>query len=986
MFDPSEKPRVFGLPPGVDFPKLLVKGMLQRSEGTQPQDLARATLMVNTRRMARRIRDLFDAGPALLLPQIRLVTDPGQGHVFTDIPDAVSPLRRRLEVAQLVSRLLDQQPDLAPRASLYDLADSLADLMDEMQGEGVGPEALQNLDVSDESGHWKRALGFLDIVQHYFSDSGATPDAQTRQRMIVNALTESWQEKPQQQPLIVAGSTGSRGTTMALMKAVAKLPQGALVLPGYDFEMPLSAWDDLSDAPDAHGEKGMPAEDHPQYRFRKLMDELGVGPQDVQPWTDTPAPCPVRNRLVSLALRPAPVTDRWLEEGPELTGLDQACTDLTLIEAPSQRDEALTIALRLRQAADEGITAALITPDRMLTRQVTSALDRWGIVPDDSAGTPLQLSAPGRFLRHVSALFHRKLTSESLLTMLMHPLTHMGGERGAHLRLTRELELHIRRQGMPFPDPEQMRFWANLRDDPEAIPWMEWLIGAFIDKDGASLMALSDHVDRHIALAEVIANGSAPTGENTLWDKDAGIAARSVVETLRDEAEHGGILSPVDYADLFGAILSQSEVRNPDEPHPKILIWGTLEARVQGADLVILGGLNEGSWPEIPTPDPWLNRRMRHDAGLLLPERRIGLSAHDFQQAIGAPQVWLTRSIRSDDAETVPSRWLNRMTNLLNGLPGQGGDQALSDSRHRGNTWLAMARQLEDPGQTTPAPRPSPRPPVIARPNRLSVTEIKRLIRDPYAIYARHVLRLRPLDPLMRAPDALLRGIVTHSVLEQFIHEVRADNRALTAQRLNEIAETILAENVPWPEIRALWSARIARISDWFVSTERQRQSRAVPSFFEEQGEVKLSEVDFTLSAKADRIDMDAQGRAHVYDYKTGAPPSAKQQRIFDKQLLLEAAMITRGGFAGIGPADVAEAVFIGLGSKPAEVAAPLIEEPVEQVWDKFETLIQSYFKPEQGYTARRALFKDTDPSDYDQLSRFGEWDVTTDPKAEDLT
>ncbi|WP_373051219.1 double-strand break repair protein AddB, partial [Thalassovita aquimarina] len=649
-------------------------------------------------------------------------------------------------------------------------------------------------------------------------------------------------------------------------------------------------------------------------------------------------------------------------------------------------DEALAIALRLRRAAEEGITAALITPDRMLTRQVTSALDRWGITPDDSAGTPLQLSPPGRFLRHVGALFHRKLTSEALLTLLMHPLTHSGGERGPHLLLTRELELHIRRTGMPFPDPVQMRAWAAVLDRPMAVDWMEWVIGQFIDKDAAGTMALTDHIERHIDLAEKIATGSTAAGDNALWSGDSGQAARDVVATLQGEAEHGGVLTASDYADMFGAILSQGEVRNPDEPHPRILIWGTLEARVQGADLVILGGLNEGSWPEMPNPDPWLNRRMRHDAGLLLPERRIGLSAHDFQQAAGAPQVWLTRSIRSDDAETVPSRWLNRMTNLLNGLPGQGGDKALQGARARGDEWLALARKLEEPGTTPAAPRPSPRPPVASRPTRLSVTEIKRLIRDPYAIYARHVLRLRPLDPLMRAPDALLRGIVTHSVLEQFIHETRADPAALTAERLNRIAETVLAENVPWPEIRALWAARIARIADWFVATEEQRQARANPGFFEEKGMVKFDDIDFTLSAKADRIDMDAQGRAYIYDYKTGAPPSTKQQRIFDKQLLLEAAMIAKGGFENIGPADVAEAVFIGLGSAPKEVPAPLDEEPVEQVWEKFETLIKRYFEPKQGYTARRALFKDTDISDYDQLSRFGEWDVTTEAEPEDLT
>ena len=978
LFSPSDKPRVFGVPAGADFPAALSQGLTQRAGALPPQDLARVSLMVNTRRMARRIREIFDQGPALLLPQISLVTNPASPAQSLELPKAVSPLRRRLEVSQFVSQLLDSQPDLAPRASLFDLSNSLADLMEEMQGEGVDPSVLQQLDVSDESGHWRRALGFLDIVQHYFGEDIDAPDRESLNRRLVHSIAEHWQLYPPAHPVIVAGSTASRGTTMLLMKAVAALPQGALVLPGFDFEMSQDGWADLDDA--------LTAEDHPQYRFAKLLKELGLTPADVIPWNDAQAPSAARNRLVSLALRPAPVTDRWLEEGPKLQNLPEALADVTLVEATSQREEALAIAMRLRQAAQDGTTAALITPDRMLTRQVSAALGRWNIIPDDSAGIPLQLTAPGRFLRHVVALFHRKLTSEMLLTLLMHPLAHTGGARGPHLRLTRELELYVRREGMPFPDADQLTFWAATKDDPMVETWVAWIVDNFLDKMDGEDLALSDHLARHLVLANRIADGSAPEKTSELWEKDPGRAAAKTVADLEEQAPYGGTLSAIDYADLFGAVLSGGEVRNPDSPHPNILIWGTLEARVQGADLVILGGLNEGSWPEMPSPDPWLNRKMRHDAGLLLPERRIGLSAHDFQQAIGAPQVWITRSIRSEDAETVASRWINRITNLLSGLPDLGGPEALQGARDRGNRWLALTKVLEQPGSTPPAPRPSPRPPVTARPRRLSVTEIKRLIRDPYAIYARHILRLRPLDPLMRAPDALLRGIVTHSVLEQFIHESRVDPNVLQAAHLTNISETILAHKVPWPDTRTLWSARIARISDWFVTTEQARRRRADPMYFEELGELRHSAVDFTLVGKADRIDMDVQGRAHIYDYKTGSPPTPAQQAIFDKQLLLEAAMVERGGFGKIGPADVAEAIYIGLGAKPSEVPAPLDKESAEQVWDRFEALIAQYFDPAQGYTARRAMFKDDGYSDYDQLSRFGEWDVTSDPIKEELS
>ncbi|MFT4959399.1 MAG: ATP-dependent helicase/nuclease subunit B [Paracoccaceae bacterium] len=976
MFDATETPRVFALAPGVDFPRAVVDGLTQRSDCIPPEALARTHLIVNTRRMARRIRALFEDGPPRLLPRISLLTDLEEPQDKTALPPAVSPLRRRLELAQLISQLLDQQPDLAARASLYDLADSLAALMDEMNGEGVSADTIRNLDVTDMSGHWARAQQFFNIADHFVSADDSALDAQARQRRVVENLIARWQLSPPDHPVILAGSTGSRGTTLMLMDAIARLPQGAIVLPGYDFDQPDAVWAQLQDS--------LMSEDHPQYRFHYLMQTLNIRPSDIAPWAETPPPSEARNRLISLALRPAPFTDAWMAEGPELRGLADATSHMTLVTASSPRTEALTIAMRLREAAETGQTAALITPDRMLTRQVSAALDRWNIVPDDSAGLPLHLSPPGRFLRHVAGLFCERLNSEMLLTLLKHPLCHSGEGRNDHLLHTRDLELHIRRNGPPYPGAESLAVFGKKRDLPEE--WLNWVTNSFIPQQTKGDHPLKDWIAQLRRIAETIAAGSLADGSGTLWDQNAGQKALAVITDLETHADAGGDMSARDFADLLGALLSQGEVRDRDAPRSGIMIWGTLEARVQGADLMILGGLNEGSWPEAAHPDPWLNRNLRLQAGLLLPERRIGLSAHDFQQAIAAPEVWLTRSKRSNDAETVASRWLNRLTNLLGGLPEQDGPSVLQAMTSRGEIYLNWAEQIEAAPRIDLAPRPSPCPPLAARPKGLSVTEIKRLIRDPYSIYAKHVLRLKPLDPLVQTPDALLRGTVLHRVLELFIRASVDDIGALTIENLTTLSRETLADIVPWPTARLLWLARIDRFAKPFLADELIRRDQATPIGFEVGAKSELKGLNFTLTGTADRIDRDSAGALHIYDYKTGAPPSLKQQASFDKQLLLEAAIAEQGGFKGIDAAPVTKSVFIGLGSSAKEFPSPLEDNPPNSIWEELYTLIAAYQSPTQGFTSRRMLFKDSDTGDYDQLARFGEWDRTTSPTSKDVS
>ena len=978
MFEPSKTPRIFGMPLGADFATGLVAGLNDKTGDMPPADLARVEIFVNTSRMRRRIRQVFDAGPARLLPRIRLITDLANDPAADAGPPAASPLRRRLELSQFVAALLDQDPSLAPRAALYDLSDSLAKLMEEMHGEGVDPSAFAKLDVTDESGHWDRALRFLNIVAPFFETSAA-PDKDLRLRRVVNHLAARWITTPPTHPIIVAGSTGSRGATALFMQAVAHLPQGAVILPGFDFDLPCDVWDRMDD--------DLVSEDHPQYRFRKLMGQIGFSKPDVEKWDQTPPPHPARNALVSLSLRPAPVTDQWLRDGPDLGDLFAATTGLTLLEASTPRAEAEAIALRLRVAAEQGITAALITPDRMLTRQVTAALDRWEIRPDDGGGTPLPLSPPGRMLRHVADLFGKPVTGESLLTLLKHPLCNTGSaERNNHLRYTRDLELKLRRSGPPFPTTETLANWAE-KSDADRIQWANWLGSLITNIDDTTPHSLADRLSAHLALTERFCAGPSTDGSGELWRETAGREARLICDNLTAHADAGGAVNPREYAAMFGAILADGTVRNPDGAQPNILIWGTLDARVQSADLVILGGMNEGIWPEAAAPDPWLNRNMRKQAGLLLPERRIGLSAHDYQQAVAGKEVWISRAKRSADAETVPSRWVNRLVNLLAGLPDQNGQKALERMRADGNSWLDKSAALSKPKRKIdPAKRPSPRPPIAARPKSISVTQVKTLIRDPYAIYAQKVLRLKELNPLIPTVDFRLRGIIIHEILEKFIagSTLAADENARSI--LMQIAQDIFTRDCPWPTIRAQWLSRFDRIADLYLAGEQDRQALAASHTLETWGEIPVPDTGVTLTCQADRIDLTANGSALIYDYKTGQIPTTKMQSQFDKQLLLEAAMVEFGAFDDLGKRAVDGATFVAVNTTMKDVIAPLDDNPTHQVWADFKKLLDEYNVQSRGYTARIATYSRTDTSYYDHLSRFGEWDTSQTAEPEDLT
>lgn len=965
---------LFHLPPGLDFARHFALGLMDRYRCDPPEALARVTVYLNSERMRRSVSQALTDQGARLLPRLNLVTDLDKDPILADLPAPEPRLRRLLTLGQLVQSLLGRDATIGPASAAFDLAASLSDLMDEMQAEGVTPDRIARLDMDRHAEYWLRTQSFLSIIAPFFAFDGAH-DPAARQRIAAERLAARWQTRPPTGPVIVAGSTGSRGPTLRLMLAVAGLPQGALVLPGFDDTMPQSVWEAMKDA--------LAAEDHPQFRIRRLIEALKVTPSQVTPWHDAPAPDPARNAVLSLSLRPAPVTDQWLTEGQHLHNLPAALRGMSLLLAETPQDEAASIALILRDSAEKGLPAALITADRALGRRVTAALTRWGILPDDAAGKPLALSPPGRFVRQIARMMTERLTSDALLILLKHPLCHTGARRGDHLRLTRELELQLRRKGPAFPTAETLCAWAAGLKDPFAAEWAAALGLCITALPLPPESALSDAQAQHYHLATAFARGTAPDDAGDLWLKEAGANTQSLFADLAEEASHGAPVSPPEYLRLFETLIHQlgKDSRETLAAHPFITILGPREARETNAHRVILAGLNEGIWPRQSSPDLWMNRRMRQEAGLLLPERQIGLAAHDYQQAVGAPEVILTRSRRNADAETVPSRWLNRLTNLLNGLPDQQGPQAVAQMIERGEAWRALAALAAKPIATTDpslqrATRPAPRPPVANRPNTLSLTRIRDLIRDPYAIYASRVLRLTKLDPLRASPDARDRGVVLHEVMHQFIKDAPADepqDQSLT--RLLSLTKSLLEQDIDFPTERLLWYARMAIVAQRIVSFEAERDSR--PKALEVAGKMAFSNPDFTLLGRLDRANVLPDGRVELIDYKTGTPPSPKAEETFEKQLLLTALMVENGAFEALGAAEVARTQYIGLKDPDSPQETEITPEKLQEVYAKFHHLITQYAKRSTGYISRRALQRDEEDRDYDHLARFGEWQMS---------
>jgi ATP-dependent helicase/nuclease subunit B len=994
----AAEPRLFTIPAGLPFLRVLARAVLAGGfphEGIAEPDpvaLSRFTILVPTRRAARALAEAFlDAsdGQALLLPRIRPIADvdeielmaEGLGPSDTELalPPAISGLERRLLLArEIMARPAGSGAHVVTAAQALALAGELGALIDSFETEEVDFGRVASLVADEFAGHWAQTLDFLEVVTRRLPEimagRGLMGPAARRNRLI-DAEAARLAAGPVDGPVIAAGSTGSIPATGRLLAAVARLADGAVVLPGLDLDLDEETWQSLT-APEA------PEPGHPQYGMKLLLDAIGAPRDIVRPMAGETARPASRTRLLGEALRPAETTDRWAGADAGQAGADEI-EGLTVVEAPSPREEAAVVALILRRALETpGRTAALVTPDRGLARRVSAELDRWGVEADDSAGHPLRLTPAGTLMMAILEAVEDGLAPVPLLTLLKHPLAAFGGERGEARGLARSLEIAALRGVRPGPGIEGLR--AALAAGGPAPG-----LGAYVDRVEHALgplldlfqqpgeMGLAPLVSAHAAAAEAVSDDGSG-GAAALWSGDAGESLAGFLGELMENAAGAPALGPRDYTSVLSTLLDGVVVRPRAHRHPRIAILGLLEARLLDADVMVLGGLNEGVWPPTTTVDAWLNRPMRAELGLQPPERRIGLTAHDFVQAACSPEVYLTRARKADNAPTVPSRWLLRLDALLEGM-------GLKDRIRPGGgePWLAWAQGLDDHGgPARPVPMPRPAPPVEIRPRRLSVTRVEDWIRDPYAIFARYVLGLVPLDPIDADPGAAERGTMVHEAMSRFLEEVAGQIGPDALARLIAIGEEVFSLHMDRPSVAAFWWPRFRRAAAWFVEQEAALRDGVTRQVSEVVGATTIDGPagPFELGARADRIDLMADGTLRICDYKTGRPPSVKQVEAgLSPQLSLEAVIAANGGFEGLDAADVSALVYLGLsgGDPPGELRE--IPEPATRAAEALDGLrrrITAFDDPATAYLPRRVAEFERWAYDYDRLARHAEWSL----------
>jgi ATP-dependent helicase/nuclease subunit B len=1044
--------RVFTIAPGAPFLKTFAAALLEGrviegfSSRAGPLEMAEATIYVPTRRAARALADEFSRAigrPSMLLPRILplgaleetetslLFDEAGiAGAYEPGLPEAMGEIARRMQLAGLIltwARALSHaivsvsaQGEHAfdtresflvatTAADAWHLSGELANLIDELIIEDVAWERLDPLVLPEFDPYWRITLDFLNIAIEQWpkilAERNLVNEAR-RQVALIEAQSRRLQDGALSGPVIAIGSTGTNRATARLLAAIARAPKGAVVLPGLDLDLDDLAWAMIAGDPGQNIEASFT---HPQAALSRLLGLLQVKREDVVSLGEVAQSLAARGTFVSEALRPAESTHEWIDYRTRVDAalLDAALQGVSLIEAADEREEALALAIAMRHVLETPCeTAALVTPDRNLARRVRTELLRWGVDAEDSAGEPLSTSPIGALARLAIACAASKMAAPDLTALLTHPLLRLGLSREDVARRAALLEIGLLRSASaggclsdritgepsaliaaardesdtPFAHPAKKRIsaeeWASLED---LLSRLGAQFAPLLKLNGK--LTLDRWVAAHRDTIEAIAGS-----EDDDADREDRAALDALFDELLQDAPDHMIFGAESYGLFFAAVAREIILRGAAQAHPRLQILGLLEARLVDADVMLLGGLDETVWPPQARTDAFLNRPMRAALGLTPPERKLGQTAHDFAQAMGKGKVILSRARKRDGAPVVASRFLQRMAAL--------GDSAWQACRQRGDYYLRLARAIDRPPPVAPSSkRPLPRPPVELRPTRLSVTQIETLRRDPYAIYAETILGLKEFAPLGGVSGAAEFGSAIHAALERFVDGQPAGPLPPYArEKLHAFLREELAAQLQDPDFAALKWPRLEKTIDFYLGFEARRRDKIRLIKTECEGKLDIPLADgsiFTLTARADRIELNTDGTVTLVDYKTGTPPGTNEIFVgFAPQLTLEAAMCLRGAFDLGAAATSIEAVYLKLGGflggeeRPVEFSKAKgdFKDVAEDHYRSLIALLDQFREPATAYPPRPFPKFAKRYNAYDHLARVKEWSLGGEP------
>ena len=977
-------PRVYTIPHHRAFADALAEGLL-KTHGADPLGLAQGIILVPNNRAARAITDAFvrRAEGGLLLPRLIPIGDPelderlgsaldpiGEGDM---IPPAVEPMRRRMMLARLVQEERARAGAPVDAAEAIRLATELARTLDQLLIERIDPCELHTIEVEgDLSAHWQKSLALLSIILDRWPlemDRIKRIDMADRRNRLLDKVAERWRDAPPPGFVVAAGIDSTAKAVAGVLRTVSRMPLGSVVFSGLslDDEMPDEEWKALGPfKPDpATGFRRRSIETHPQFHLKLLLDRMDVARGEVLTWRwggghDARA---VRSKAIANALTPAEFTDKWGD--PET---ERRLSGVRALEVATPAEEAQAIAIALREALEKPErTAALVTPDRALATRVSAHLQRWGIAADDSAGRPLSTKPEGALLLALTEAVAEDFAPVPLLALLKHPLVKSGEGRLDWLEKVRLLDLALRG---PRPPAGLSGVAAYLAGGNERERKVRARAEPGWPPIAALLKPLEDafrHATSLSACLAALREAVTILAGDAVWSGIAGRAAAELLSDVEAHAPDGPEGVRIDsIAPMLRRLMDEIAVRPPQGGHPRISIWGLIEARLQQPDLVILAGLNEGTWPALPSSDPWLAPRVRSELRLASLERRIGLSAHDLAGALGAPQVIVTRARRDAASPAIASRFWLRMEAMAGGLTPV-------------EAFGALAQAIDRPSDYQPAEQPKQAPPAADRPRKLSVTQVDRLKADPYAFYAQKMLSLSALDAIDADPSAAWRGTAVHEVLDQWAKS------GWRHEELLPLAEALFRRPEVHPLLRALWQPRVMEALAWIdVQIAEGRIAGRAPICAEEKGSVILGNVE--LSGTVDRIDRLPDGTLAIVDYKTGKPPSdIAVAEGFAMQLGLLGVIAEKADFAGLnGTAGAFEYWSLAkaggqFGSRRSPVDPDgkrgkiMTHEFTTRAAANFLDAAGRWLTGSEPFTAK--LHPEHAPyGDYDQLMRLDEW------------